>query len=153
LVAILDADKEGFLRSEVSLIQTMGRAARNTDSRVILYADTITGSIKRATDEVKRRREIQLKWNKDNGINPTTIIKPIREDVIDGTHDNSQRQRKQAGFSILMDAELADIDPNDLMPEQKQELKKVLERRMKEAAKILDFEGATFYRDYLKKLS
>lgn len=155
LVAILDADKEGFLRSEVSLIQTMGRAARNIDSRVILYADTITGSIDRAMKEVQRRREIQLKWNEDNGVTPQNINKPIREDVIEGggDGDKTRPKRLRGNYSILLDSEIADIDPTQLLPEQKKELARVLERRMKEAAKILDFEGATFYRDYLKKLA
>jgi len=154
LVAILDADKEGFLRSEVSLIQTMGRAARNIDSQVILYADRMTGSIERAVAEVRRRREIQMKWNKDHNIIPTPINKPIREDVISADEQEKSKARKRSfgGFSVLMDHELADINPEELLPEQKKDLAKVLERRMKEAAKILDFEGATFYRDYLKKL-
>lgn len=152
LVAILDADKEGFLRSEVALIQTMGRAARNIDSRVILYADTITGSIDRAVKEVRRRREIQLKWNKDNNITPQTISKPIRGDVLNESVAEGRAKKAAQSYQIMLDAELADINPDELLPEQKKELAKVLERRMKEAAKILDFEGATFYRDYLKRL-
>ncbi len=155
LVAILDADKEGFLRSEVSLLQTMGRAARNTDSRVILYADSITGSMRRAMDEVLRRRKIQLQWNKDHHITPQNITKPIRDDVIeggDGSYKSNRQKRLTGHYGILMDSEIADINPEELLPEQKRELARVLEKRMKEAAKILDFEGATFYRDYLKKL-
>lgn len=147
LVAILDADKEGFLRSEVALIQTMGRAARNIDSKVILYADTITGSIDRATKEVRRRRKIQTKWNKDHTITPENIIKPIRGDVL------NESNPKPVSPHVLLDSEIADINPDELLPEQKKELIKALERRMKEAAKILDFEGATFYRDYLKKIA
>ncbi len=153
LVAILDADKEGFLRSEVSLVQTMGRAARNTDSEVILYADTVTDSMERAMGEVRRRREIQLKWNKDHHISPQTIRKPIRGDVIAGVVAGQAAKRRAASYSVLLDHEIADMDVSELLPEQKTELKKVLERRMKEAARILDFEGATFYRDYLKKLN
>lgn len=153
LVAILDADKEGFLRSEVALIQTMGRAARNIDSRVILYADTITGSIDRAVKEVKRRREIQLKWNKDHGITPQSISKPIRGDVLNESVAEGRAKKAAQSYQVMLDAELADINPQELLPEQKKELTKVLERRMKEAAKILDFEGATFYRDYLKKIT
>lgn len=155
LVAILDADKEGFLRSEVSLVQTMGRAARNIDSKVILYADTITGSIDRAVKEVRRRREIQDKWNKEHNIIPQNISKPIRDDVLteEAGEDGKTRPKRLSGnYAILLDSEIADINPEELLPEQKKELTKVLERRMKEAAKILDFEGATFYRDYLKKL-
>lgn len=153
LVAILDADKEGFLRSEVALVQTMGRAARNTDSEVILYADSVTGSMERAMDEVRRRREIQLKWNADHNISPQTIHKPIRGDVISGVVEGQTAKKRVASYSVLLDHEIADMNVEELLPEQKTELKKVLERRMKEAAKILDFEGATFYRDYLKKLS
>ena len=153
LVAILDADKEGFLRSEVSLIQTMGRAARNIDSKVILYADVITGSIDRAVKEVRRRREIQDQWNKDHNVTPVSVSKPIREDVLnESTPNKSNWTNKPNSFGVLLDSEIADINPEELLPDQKKELTKVLERRMKEAAKILDFEGATFYRDYLKKL-
>lgn len=150
LVAILDADKEGFLRSEVALIQTMGRAARNIDSHVIMYADTTTGSMKRAINEVRRRRQIQLDWNKKNGITPQTIIKGIRENIIPSLPNKSNLSNK---YSVLLDEELRDLDVDQLLPEQKSQLKKVLERRMKEAAKILDFEGAMYYQDYLKKLS
>lgn len=153
LVAILDADKEGFLRSEVSLIQTMGRAARNTDSKVILYADKLTGSIDRAVNEVKRRREIQLKWNKDNNFIPQTITKPIRGDVLNESVAEGRARKTAQSYQIMMDAELADINPEELLPEQKKELAKVLERRMKESAKILDFESAVLYRDLLKKLA
>ncbi len=154
LVAILDADKEGFLRSDVSLVQTMGRAARNVDSRVILYADTKTASMTRAIDEVTRRRKYQLDWNKKHNITPQTISKPIREDVLNETTGDKTRPKRLVGnYAILLDSEIADLNPEELLPEQRSELKKVLERRMKEAAKILDFEGATFYRDYLKKLS
>lgn len=138
LAVILDADKEGFLRSDVSLIQTMGRAARNIDAAVILYADTITGSMKRAMEEVSRRRTKQIAWNKKHGITPTTIIKPIRDSFV-------------AEEKIKID-EPIDLDLDQLLPQQKKDLKKVVERRMKEAAKILDFEGAAFYRDYLKKI-
>lgn len=153
LVAILDADKEGFLRSEVSLVQTMGRAARNIDSEVILYADSITGSMERAMQEVKRRREKQLRWNSDHGITPTTISKPIRGDLVEGTGRESSSDRAKAQrYAVMLDEELRDLDPEQLLPEQKHDLQKVLERRMKEAARILDFEGAAFYRDYLKKL-
>ncbi|MGN1094011.1 MAG: helicase-related protein, partial [Candidatus Neoclostridium sp.] len=81
LVAILDADKEGFLRSETSLIQTIGRAARNSESRVIMYGDVITGSMKRAIEETERRRKIQSEYNKEHGITPKTIIKPIKNTI------------------------------------------------------------------------
>ncbi len=151
LVAILDADKEGFLRSEVSLIQTMGRAARNIESQVIMYADTITGSMQRAIDEGNRRRKIQLAWNKEHNITPETIIKAIRENF--AVSNKSNKSNLSNKFAVLFDEELKDMDVNQLLPEEKQKLKKVLERRMKEAARILDFEGAAYYRDNLKKLA
>ncbi len=146
LVAILDADKEGFLRSEVSLIQTMGRGARNIDSHVIMYADKVTGSMQRAIDEVQRRRQRQLAWNKTHHITPKTIIKAIRADLFEKPAEEKRT------YAVLLDEELRDLDIDQLLPEEKNKLKKVLDRRMREAAKILDFEGATYYRDYLKQL-
>ena len=89
LVAILDADKEGFLRSDVTLIQTMGRAARHVEGKVIMYADKVTGSMQRALDEVKRRRKYQAAYNKKHNITPTTIDKPRREKIIE--YDSSER--------------------------------------------------------------
>lgn len=154
LVAILDADKEGFLRSEVSLVQTMGRAARNIDSEVILYADMITGSMERAMGEVRRRREKQLTWNAEHHITPTTVTKPIRGDLVEGSgRESSSDKAKAQRYAVMLDEELRDLDPEQLLPEQKRDLQKVLERRMKEAARILDFEGAAYYRDFLKKLA
>lgn len=135
LVAILDADKEGFLRSDVSLIQTMGRGARNVDSHVIMYADRITGSMQRAINEVRRRRKIQLAWNSKHKITPKTVIKPIRADLFERPIE-----------------EKLEIDVDQLLPAEKAQLKKDLSRRMRESAKILDFEGAVYYRDKLKKL-
>ncbi|MCL4390305.1 MAG: excinuclease ABC subunit UvrB [Patescibacteria group bacterium] len=137
LVAILDADKEGFLRSEVSLIQTMGRGARNIESRVIMYADNVTGSMKRAIAEVRRRRQIQLDWNKAHHITPKTIIKAIRENIIETPQGPVD----------------TDIDIDQLLPQEKTKLKKKLEKQMKQAATILDFESATYYRDQIKKLT
>ena len=98
LVAILDADKEGFLRSEVTLIQTVGRAARNIRGKAIMYADKITGSMQRAMDEMSRRREIQVKFNKDNKITPTTIVKDIK-DVME--EQESPSKLKKQNRSIL----------------------------------------------------
>ncbi|MBI3887805.1 excinuclease ABC subunit UvrB [Candidatus Microgenomates bacterium] len=148
LVAILDADKEGFLRSRTSLIQTMGRAARHVNGEVILYADTETKSIKAAISENNRRREYQLKYNKKHNIVPVGINKPIRENILTQKKDD-----KKPKYSVMLDHEFMDMDFNQLTPDDKANLKRVLERRMKEAAKILDFEGAAFYRDKLKEIN
>ena len=128
LVAILDADKEGFLRSDTSLIQTIGRAARNSESRVIMYGDTVTGSMQRAIDETNARREVQLKYNADNGITPKTIIKPIKNSI-----EITQKEEK---------VELKDIS---------KELDK-LRTLMNAASKALDFESAIAYRDRIAEL-
>jgi excinuclease ABC subunit B len=143
LVAIIDADKEGFLRSKTSLIQTMGRAARHIHGKVIMYADNVTKSMQEAIDENNRRRDYQLKWNKEHGVTPTGIIKPIRENVL---------TQKKGNPPALRFSEVEEIDMDQLTPEDKAKLKKVLEKRMKEAAKILDFEGATHWRDRLKQV-
>jgi len=129
LIAILDADKEGFLRSETTLIQTMGRAARHLQGHVILYADKITGSMERAIKEVLRRRKIQEKYNKVHNIQPKPIVKEIREWKFGTAQDTED-------FLSLM--ELQDI--------------KELEKEMKKAAKKLDFERAAQLRDLIKKL-
>ena len=136
LVAILDADKEGFLRSETSLIQTIGRAARNAEGMVILYADTITRSMKAAMDETERRRAKQDAYNKAHGIVPQTVIKSVR-DVID-----------------LSGGESKDYDVNEqqLTKLQRMELVVKLEKQMKEAAKMLEFEYAAELRDRIIKL-
>lgn len=134
LVAILDADKEGFLRSETSLVQTIGRAARNADSRVIMYADTITGSMKRAMDETERRREIQTLHNKEHGITPKTIRKDVH-DVIKTYENVKAMPSPQIGD---------DIDPKDKI--------KHLTELMNEASANLDFETAAIYRDEIIKL-
>ncbi len=129
LVAILDADKEGFLRSESSLIQTIGRAARNAESKVIMYADTVTGSMQRAIDETNRRREIQTKYNKDNGIVPKTIIKPIKSTL----EITTKAERK--------------IDGRDI-PRRIDQLKGL----MRTASASLDFETAIKLRDEISEL-
>ena len=136
LVAILDADKEGFLRSETSLIQTIGRAARNAEGMVILYADTVTPSMARAMEETERRREKQDAFNKAHGIVPRTIIKSVRE------------------VMVLNPEEKADFDPNarQLTKQQRQELIAKLEKQMKEAAKMLEFEVAAALRDQIIQL-
>ncbi len=135
LVAILDADKEGFLRSDRSLIQTIGRAARNADGRVILYADKMTGSMQRAIEETSRRREIQENFNEEHGIIPMTIRKDVR-DVIRAT----EVVEKEAKY----DKKMSRKDKEKLMAK--------LEKEMKEAAKALDFETAATLRDAMLEL-
>ena len=136
LVAILDADKEGFLRSETSLIQTIGRAARNAEGMVILYADTITRSMKAAMDETERRRAKQDAYNKAHGIVPQTVIKSVR-DVIDLSGGESKEY---------------DVNEQQLTKLQRMELVVKLEKQMKEAAKMLEFEYAAELRDRIIKL-
>lgn len=144
LVAVLDADKEGFLRSERSLIQTSGRAARNLNGKVIFYANKITRSMKAAMDETERRRGVQIAFNTANGIVPKGISKSIK-DMIDGVYDKdeAQRERKaaqdQANYESLSEKQLA------------KEMKR-LEKCMHDAAKNLEFEKAADFRDQLKKL-
>ena len=140
LVAILDADKEGFLRSETSLIQTIGRAARNADSKVIMYADRITGSMERALKETDRRREIQEEYNKKYGIIPKTIIKEVR-DVIEAT--------KVAEESIDY---ITEQDNTKLSEKDKKKLIKQYTDEMMDAAKNLQFERAAELRDMINKL-
>ncbi len=142
LVAILDADKEGFLRSETSLVQTIGRAARNSDGRVIMYADTITGSMKAAIDETNRRRQIQDAYNKEHGITPTTIKKAIRDLITTGTDED-------------VDALNARRNEKDVESMSKKELQaeiKKYTKKMETAAAELNFEMAAEYRDHLKEL-
>ena len=134
LVAILDADKEGFLRSETSLIQTIGRAARNAQGMVIMYADTVTPSMERAIMETERRRGIQMKYNEEHGIVPTTIKKEIREGIGISSNEEEEPGRKRMSKA------------------EKEKLIERLTREMKEAAKILEFEQAAFLRDRIEKL-
>ena len=138
LVAILDADKEGFLRSETSLIQTIGRAARNAQGQVIMYADAVTPSMRRAIDETQRRRRIQDDYNKAHGIVPQTIFKSVR-DVIEISRDAS---------TVALPADSL----KKMTKKQKEETIKKLEKDMREAAKMLEFEYAAVLRDQLKKL-
>ncbi|HEY4714995.1 MAG TPA: excinuclease ABC subunit UvrB [Candidatus Paceibacterota bacterium] len=140
LIGILDADKEGFLRSEVSLIQTIGRAARNVAGRVILYADVITSSMKKAIDETNRRREVQIAFNKKHGITPKTIIKKIHDitEAMDSMHDKAVRAE------LAYDAQLFAHNPAKLI--------KLKEKEMNEAVKDLDFETAAILRDEIKIL-
>lgn len=140
LIAILDADKEGFLRNERSLIQIIGRAARNAEGEVIMYADTVTPSMEAAIRETERRRSIQEKYNKDHGITPKTIIKPIT-DVAAFT----------AAEKVAEDAEKA-VDAKKLSPKQLDDLIKELTAEMKRASKNLDFEYAATLRDRIKEI-
>ncbi|MDX2199724.1 MAG: excinuclease ABC subunit UvrB [Phycisphaerae bacterium] len=137
LVAILDADKEGFLRSETSLIQMIGRCARNVNAKVILYGDKITESMRRAIDETDRRRKIQLKYNEDHGITPDTVRKSIRQGLL--TEVAAMRRVREA-----VKADEGEYDRNELLTE--------LEREMLQAAQDLDFEKAAALRDHIKKL-
>lgn len=158
LVAILDADKEGFLRSQTSLIQTMGRAARHETGEVILYADYMTGSMQRAVKETQRRRKTQDQHNKKHGITPVGISKPIRERMIDKVkEDRKQHDIEERGLKIKLSKkeaiDLANIEPEALTPDQKKQLAAKLRRRMLQAAKDLDFELATLLRDTIAKLA
>jgi excinuclease ABC subunit B len=145
-VAILDADKEGFLRSETSLIQTIGRAARNVDGKVILYADTVTGSMQRAMDETSRRREKQLEYNAANGITPESVKAKI-SDILDSVYERDH-VRADIGTRGSRKGE----DPNNLIGNNLQAHLEDLERRMRAAATDLDFETAARLRDEIKRL-
>ncbi len=145
LVAILDADKEGFLRNERSLIQTIGRAARNEHGAVIMYADTITDSMKAAIDETKRRRTIQEQYNKEHGIVPKTIIKPI-QDAISAVKPAEKQDDDQS-------AEFTDQDFAKLSAKQQQDMIDELTEQMRSAAKRLDFEQAATLRDTVMELT
>ncbi len=135
LVAVLDADKEGFLRSERSLIQTIGRAARNSEGTVIMYADSVTPSMKNAIVETNRRREIQMKYNSEHNITPKTIVKKVSDIIEISTHtDDEFKNMKQMSRA------------------EKQQLIKSLQREMRAAAKLLEFEHAAYLRDKIKKL-
>ena len=139
LVAILDADKEGFLRSETSLIQTIGRAARNAEGHVIMYADTVTDSMRMAIEETKRRREIQMKYNEENGITPQTIKKAVRDLIsISKKVDTSELQLEK--------------DPESMSKEELEKLIGSITKKMKKAAAELNFELAAELRDKLIEL-
>lgn len=150
LVAILDADKEGFLRSDVTLIQTMGRAARHVEGRVIMYADKITGSMQRALDEVKRRRIYQLEYNKNNNITPKTVVKPIREKLIDRTE--GEKMPWVFGSKEPVYESLPHLEVDAMTPMEVKRLIKNLRTEMKLAAQDLNFELAANIRDKIKEL-
>ena len=139
LVAILDADKEGFLRSETSLIQTIGRAARNVDGHVIMYADMVTDSMRMAIEETRRRREIQMKYNEEHGITPKTIQKAVRDLIsISQKVDKEEMQMEK--------------DPESMSKDELEKLVKDITKKMKKAAAELDFESAAELRDRLIEL-
>ena len=139
LVAILDADKEGFLRSETALIQTIGRAARNADGMVVMYADTITPSMARAIDETQRRREKQDAFNQEHGIIPKTVIKSVRDLLDISAQENDKADSSRSGVE-------------NLTKQQKAQRIAQLEKEMKEAAKMLEFELAAALRDQIIEL-
>jgi excinuclease ABC subunit B len=155
LVAILDADKEGFLRSERSLIQTIGRAARNLNGRAILYADRITGSMQRAIDESERRREVQLAFNLANNITPAGVNKSVT-DVMEGAHsteasnDARIRRRSKSVAEPSADYKLG-VSSNKDAKTLSQEIKQ-LEQKMLELARNLEFEEAALLRDRVASL-
>jgi excinuclease ABC subunit B len=136
LVAILDADKEGFLRSERSLIQTIGRAARNVNGKVIMYADSVTKSMEIAIKETARRRELQTKHNQKHGIIPKTIVKKVSDVLAISGKENINKK----------------INYKKLTKTEKIRLINNLTKEMREAARLLEFEHAAFLRDEIKKL-
>ena len=136
LVAILDADKEGFLRSERSLIQTIGRAARNSEGKVIMYADSVTDSMEKAITETERRRKIQMKYNEEHGIIPKTIIKKVN-DIIEISSRTDEKLRSKTKLSRA----------------EREKLIAQLTKEMKAAAKLLEFEHAAYLRDKIKELN
>ena len=140
LVAILDADKEGFLRSEGSLIQTIGRAARNLQGKAILYADVRTGSIERAIAETDRRRNKQIEFNAEHGITPRTIVKAVG-DVMEGARSVQENEVRESGADYAL-----------LAPEQALKRIKKLEAEMMKLARNLEFEQAARLRDEIQKL-
>ncbi|TSC62555.1 MAG: excinuclease ABC subunit B [Parcubacteria group bacterium Gr01-1014_48] len=140
LIGIFDADKEGFLRSETSLIQIIGRAARNSNGRVILYADNMTGSMERALEETRRRRELQIAYNTKHGITPTTISKSIK----DITRHLRGEHQETIDMLLVVDRELYKKNPKKVIREK--------EKQMNEAVKILDFETAALLRDEIRAL-
>ena len=140
LVAILDADKEGFLRSERSLIQTMGRAARNAEGKAILYADKITDSMRRAIEETERRRELQEEYNRENGITPTTIVKSIESTLVTAYEADY--------FKVPLEFDKFE----EYSPAKLKETIANLEQQMREAARNMQFEQAAEIRDRIKYL-
>lgn len=139
LVAILDADKEGFLRSATSLIQTIGRAARNAEGHVIMYADTITDSMREALDETNRRREIQMKYNEEHGITPQTIKKAVRDLI-------------SISRVIAKEEVRFEKDPESMTKKELEKLIGEIQKKMQKAAADLNFEAAAELRDKMLEL-
>ena len=139
MVAILDADKEGFLRSETSLIQTIGRAARNAEGHVIMYADKITDSMRVAIDETERRRQIQQQYNEEHGITPQTIQKSVRELI----HISKKVAASEMEFRK---------DPESMSRQELEKLITDIQKKMSKAAADLNFEAAAEYRDKMIEL-
>lgn len=153
LVAILDADKQGFLRSTNSLIQTMGRAARHVEGRVIMYADVVSKSMQAAIDEVGRRRKIQTEYNRKHRIVPRGVEKPVREKLLERNKDEDVPIIKPIKeFKHLGWHNLHDIDPHSLTPQDRKKLAAKLTRLMKQAAKEWEFEQAAYYRNAVRLL-
>jgi excinuclease ABC subunit B len=150
LVAILDGDKEGFLRSKTALIQTMGRAARNLNGRVIIYADKITNAIKEAIDEIERRRKYQLAYNQKHKIKPKTIYKPVREKIIEAQEEDIYNADRVKETNI--NNYLVSIKTDSLTPYDKNKLIKRLEKEMRKQALELNFELAIRIREKVKEL-
>ena len=146
LVAILDADKEGFLRSDTSLIQTIGRAARHVDGKAILYADRVTGSMKRAIEETNRRRDKQVAFNREHGITPKSVMKKVA-DIMEGAYPGAPVKAKQYAKAAEEMAEYASLTPSQMLKKVKE-----LEKEMYRHAENLEFEEAARVRDKLKQL-
>jgi excinuclease ABC subunit B len=158
LVAILDADQEGFLRSETSLIQTAGRAARNVDGKVILYADEITDSMQRMIDETERRREIQLEYNEENDVTPEPI-KKSPDEIKMGTaiadekkEDGPQSAESYYGDNEQLTSSVSDPVIKYLTDDQKRDLMEQMREEMREAAENLEFERAAELRDSIEQI-
>ena len=143
LIAIIDADKEGFLRSETSLVQTIGRAARNVDGHVVLYADLMTGSMERALSETNRRREIQQRYNEEHGITPRSIQKKVH-DVIHATLSDNEVEDDRKAKHVK--------DPESMTRKELEKSIQKLEKEMRRAAADLRFEEAAQYRDEIVEL-
>ena len=143
LVAILDADKEGFLRSKTSLIQVMGRASRNVGGQVIMYADQITGSMKEAIEEIERRRKIQVEFNRAHKVKPKTVEKPIRPKLVE-----REEKKQKANIDLYLEKATTGV----LLADDREKLIRHLTKKMRAAARILDFEAAALIRDQIKSL-